>query len=100
MGEARRRYAAGDGFTRDLITDSDDPYAFSTNLRQDVEPILDGIHRDREHMRHGKNKVAARLPMVIVENLMVRGIWNDEDAMRRWLNSYEARPWRIWQGQV
>lgn len=100
MGEARRRYGAGSGFTRDLITDTDNPHQFSTNLRQDVEPILDGIHRDRENMRHGVNKVAARLPMVVVEDLMHRGIWDDEDAMRKWLNSSEAEPWRIWKGRI
>lgn len=100
MGEAVRRYAARDGFTRDLIVDASNPYRISTNIRQDVEPILDGIHRDRENMRHGVNKVAARIPMVIVENLISRGIWDDEDAMKKWLNSLEAIPWRIWKGQL
>lgn len=100
MGEAVRRYAARNGFTRDLITDSAHPYRVSTNVQQDVEPILEGIHRDRENMRHGMNKVAARVPMVIVENLITRGIWDDEDAMKKWLNSSEATPWRIWKGRV
>jgi hypothetical protein len=100
MGEAKRRYEAGLGFARELITDADNPHQFSTNLVQDVEPILDGIARDRDNMRHGVNKVAARLPMVIVEDLMNRGIWDDEDAMKKWLNSYDAAPWRIWKGRV
>ena len=67
---------------------------------QDIEPILDGIARDREIMPHGRDKLVARLPTFIVEELIHRGIYFDEDAFKRWLNGPEATPWRIWQGQV
>ena len=51
-------------------------------------------------MRHGTNKLAARLPLVIYEDLEQRGIIDDEDAFERWLNGPEATPFRIWQGQL
>jgi hypothetical protein len=49
-------------------------------------------------MPHGVNKLAARLPLFVYEDLLHRGIIGDEDAFKRWLNGPEAAPWRIWKG--
>lgn len=98
MGEQRRRYQARDGIEREVIFDSDFPDTFTVKTSQDIEPILDGIARDREIMRHGMNKLAARLPTFIYEDLVHRGIAGDDDAFRKWLNGPEATPWRIWKG--
>jgi len=100
MAERRKVYEARDDIRRTLLTDDDTPDQFHVKLEQDVEPILDGIHRDRETMRHGHNKVVARLPIFVVENLIHRGIYTDEDAFKKWLNGPEAAPWRIWKGSV
>ena len=100
MGEQKRRYSAENGVIRTSIVDDDKPDSITIRTSQDLEPILDGIARDREIMPHGMNKLAARLPMVIVENLIERGIYGDEDAFKRWLNGPEAAPWRIWRGQL
>lgn len=97
MGEASRRYSFRDGVAR-TVTSQDDKLIIG--VHQDVEPILEGIKRDREIMRHGVNKVTARLPVPLYEDLKRRGIADDEDAFRRWLNGPEAAPWRIWQGRV
>ncbi len=91
---------ARDGVARTSIVDDGAPNRLVVHTQQDLEPILDGIARDRETMRHGYNKLAARLPMVIVENLIERGIYGDEDRFRAWLNSSEATPWRIWKGRL
>lgn len=99
MGEARRRYQARDGVTRDAVFDPDYPGRFGILTRQDIEPVLDSIARDREIMaNNGPNKLAARLPLIVYEDLKHRGIIDDEDAFKRWLNSREAAPWRIWRG--
>ena len=100
MGEQKRRYQARDGVTRDLIYDTDRPFSLTVHTRQDVGPILDGIHRDRELPQRGTNRHVARLPMFVVEDLMHRGIYDDEDAFKKWLNGPEAAPWRIWRGAV
>lgn len=97
MGEQRRRYSARDGFVRKSIYDDG---KLHIAISQDVEPILDGIARDREIMRHGVNKLAARIPMFLYEDLKHRGIIDDEDAFKKWLNSPEADPWRIWKGRI
>ena len=100
MGEQKRRYQARDGVTRDLIYNPDEPGVLTVHTRQDLGPIIDGIARDREIMPHGVNKHVARLPMFIVEDLIHREIYDDQDAFKKWLNSNEAAPWRIWRGQV
>ena len=100
MAESRRRYMARDGFARTSIVDEEVPDRLVVKTSQDLEPILDGIARDRETMRHGTNKLAARLPMVIVEDLIHRGIYTDEDRFKAWLNGPEATPFRIWRGQL
>ena len=100
MGEHKRRYMVRDGVARTSIVDDEAPNRLVVQTSQDLEPILDGIARDREIMLHGVNKLAARLPMVIVENLIERGIYGDEDAFKAWLNGPEAAPWRIWKGRL
>ena len=99
MGEARRRYDARNGVERTLILD-DASSVFHVHHRQDVEPILDSIARDREIMPHGENKLAARIPTIIYEELQRKGITEDESLFKAWLNSSDAAPWRIWRGKL
>lgn len=68
----------------------------------DVEPVLDSIARDREIMRNDgdEGKLVGRLPAVVVVDLINRGIFHDPDAFDRWWNSFEAKPWHIWDGRV
>ena len=101
MSESRRLYSSGNGIVRTVITDDATPDVFHVRHSQDVEPILDSIHRDRELMPNtGYNKLAARIPTVIYEELQRRGITEDEDRFKAWLNSDEAAPWRIWKGSL
>jgi hypothetical protein len=100
MSERRRVYRDSDGIRRTMLWDDEDPNQVTVKTAQDIEPILDGIARDRETMRHGTNKLAARLPVFIYENLVARGIINDEDRFKAWLNGPEAAPWRVWRGRL
>lgn len=100
MGEARRVYQARDGVRKSIISDAI-AGTVTFHTEQDVEPILDSIARDREIMTNrGENKLAARLPRIVWEELKRTGIADDEDAFKRWLNGPEAAPWRVWQGQL
>lgn len=99
IGEAKRIYENRGGVRRTLIADDDRP-GFVTQTEQVLDEIIDGIARDREAVRHGTNKLAARLPLFVVEDLIHRGIFFDEDGFKKWLNGPEATPWRIWKGQI
>ena len=101
MGEARRRYSARAGVERTMIFDDSAPELFRVKHSQDVEPILDSIARDREIMPNtGENKLAARIPAIIYEELQRQGITEDESLFKAWLNSSDAAPWRIWKGRL
>ena len=99
MGEARRRYLFRDGVARETITNEDGDVFIKTSM--DVEPVLDSIARDRELMtQHGDNKLLGRLPMIVVEDLIRRGIYDDPERFDHWWNTIEANPWRIWKGRI
>lgn len=91
-------YQNRDGVRRTVIIDPDRPYSPIVHTEQDIEPILEGIARDRDNMRHGVNKVVARIPITIYER-SIHEDW-DEGDWKRWLNSTEAAPFRIWGGRV
>ena len=99
MGEAKRRYSSRAGVERTLILDEGSPQ-FVVQHSQVLDPILDGIARDRETMVHGVNKLAARIPTIIYEELQRKGITEDESLFKAWLNSPDAEPWRIWRGRL
>jgi hypothetical protein len=101
MGEAKRIYRARAGVVRATLHDNDRPGDVVIKTSMDVEPVLDSIARDREIMRNtGDMKLVGRLPLIIVEDLIRRGIYDDPDAFDRWWNSIEANPWRIWKGRI
>jgi hypothetical protein len=92
-------YERRDGIVRTLIYDNDNPDVFHVKTSQDLEDILAGIARDREIMRNtGPEKLVARVPVSIYER-SIHECWTDAD-WDRWLNSFEAKPFRIWSGSV
>lgn len=98
MTERRTTYANADGVRRTLITD-EDRLGFTVHTEQVLDEILDSVARDRETMSHnGVNKLLARIPIEVYER-SVHEQW-DEAAWARYLNSAEAAPFRIWQGNV
>lgn len=101
MVEQRQTYRDRDGVKRTLIWDDDAPDRVVVHTQEDLEPALDSIARDRAIMRNdGENKLAARLPVTVAEDLILRGIFYDEAKFKAWLNSPEAAPFRIWQGRL
>ena len=99
MTEQRYVYADANGVRRTMIVDDERPDRFVVHTEQDVEPILDGVARDREIMSHaGVNKLVARLPVELFERAVHQN-W-DESDWRRFLNGPEAAPFRVWRGRV
>ena len=88
------------GVRRTIHFERDNRDTFTVETEQDLEPVLDSVARDRELMAHtGPNKVVARLPMIFAERFLTPDGW-DEEALRAWLNSAEAEPFRVWRGRV
>jgi hypothetical protein len=99
MSERKFLYSHTGDIVRTIIADDDEP-KFHVHHAQDVEPVLDSIHRDREIMaQNGVNRHTHRIPAVIYEQLQLQGIADDPDLFKAWLNSSDADPWRIWWGK-
>lgn len=63
----------------------------------------------RENTVHGKatykgdsqfSHRVARIPLVLVEQLMRDGTWKDPDRMKAWLNKAENEPFRTTKGKL
>jgi hypothetical protein len=92
-------YEDRNGVRRTLIADDERPDRFVVKTSQDLEPILESVARDRELMANtGVNKLAARIPVAIYERA-IHEEWSEDD-WKRWLNSSEAEPFRIWKGKL
>ena len=99
MTERSRVYHNAHGVRRTLIADDERPDRFVVRTQQDVEPVLASVERDRAIMAHdGVNKLLARIPVSIFER-SVHEQWDDGD-WKKWLNSSEAAPFRVWPGRV
>lgn len=92
-------YEDRNGVRRTLIADDERPDQFTVKTEQDIEPLLESVARDRELMANtGVNKLAARIPVAIYER-SIHEEWSEE-TWKRWLNSAEAEPFRIWKGRL
>jgi hypothetical protein len=88
-----------DGIRRTLMTDSDDPTRFHVITEQNIDEVLASIQRDAEnHRERSTNKLLARIPITVYETAVHEG-W-DEGDWKRYLNSSEAAPFRIWKGSI
>jgi hypothetical protein len=99
MTERRIVYQDRDGVRRTSIVDDERPDELVVHTEQVLDEILDSVERDRAIMKmNGENKLLARIPIPIYERAVHEG-W-DEGDWAKWLNSYEAAPFRIWRGNV
>jgi hypothetical protein len=91
--------------TTALVTDGNTTYHREA---QDVEPVLQHVQYLRETGQTGSSEMrhAAKIPWVVSENWRkARGISFHEMMANpvhaaAFLNSEEARPYRIWSGKV
>lgn len=72
----------------------------------DEEAGLRQAHESRKESRgtgnwqgDGYHKVGW-IPPSVMERMMLDGTWGDENAVRKWINSAEAAPYRYRHGKV
>jgi hypothetical protein len=76
---------------------------------QDTAPILESNKFERNEFdtkfnsgqkyNRGFTKVAS-IPNIVIDKLMREGIWNDKDAMKKWLNDPDNKAFRTGGGWV
>lgn len=92
------------GITR-WFKPSDDGESFEIHTVQNVTDIVEDAHeqykgKDERSRWSGDLHHVAHIPAVIVQDLRRRGIWDDEKALRRWLNDPDNRCFRTRPGRV
>jgi len=92
-------YRNSDGVKRTFYVDPDKPYSPLVHTEQNVEELVASVKRDREVMKNnGDSKVVARVPLTVWEEAHHEQ-WDDK-KWSKYLNSSEARDYRIWEGKV
>lgn len=89
-------YDPVNGVRQRLVIDNDG--GFHIESTQDDSHIRQYAHESRgdysRNERLGDNVKVGSLPMLVLYDLIKRGIWQDPDRRRKWWNSIEAAPYR------
>lgn len=97
--ESKVVYRNSDGVRRTSIVDTENPWVLKVLTEVNMDPVLEGIKRDRElQPQRSVNKVVARVPMTVMEQ-SIHEQW-DEAKWKQWLNDPDNAAFRVWQGRV
>ena len=79
----------------------------SSQNNQIIQDIVDINNKDKFNTRHDNYKGdsqfshrVARIPLILVEQMMREGIWGNQERMKEWLNDPENAPFRTTKGKV
>ncbi len=93
----------------EFIVDERSPHDLQITHRvtQDIEPTLKLAATLRDHQnldpfanRQTGWKRVAEIPRVLYDQLAQQGITRDKKKFRAWLNDYQNRPFRVWEGRL
>lgn len=93
------------GVLKTIHTDSHSNSMFEVTT-EDLDPLI----RQADRMRHARGTktqdfeegmvVAGYIPIHVAERMMREGSFNDEAALKRWLNDPQNECFRVWKGTV
>jgi len=79
----------------------------STQDDTELKQIVDENEKLKFATRHNTYKGdsqfshrVARIPLIVVEQMMRDGVWNNQERMREWLNNPENAAFRTTKGKV
>ena len=89
-------------FESKLVTqDLDDDGVYHIETKQDVTNVINNVKMLSETTTPGKDlRHVAEIPMVVAEQAMREGWFNDKAKMKAWLNNSDNSIFRIWKGKV
>lgn len=89
----------GGAIKRTLLTDWEQPEKVVIHTEVDL-PDLEVNNRALAELQLSTDptKLVARVPMTVYERSVLEG-W-DESDWKKWLNSADAKPFRVWNGRL
>jgi len=98
---ARYGYASawGDAYSRTLLTDWEQPNKVVVETQLSL-PFLEENNRALAEGQSARNPttLVARVPMTVYET-SIHEKWDDDD-WKKYLNSADAMPFRVWKGNL
>lgn len=86
---------------KSLYVDDNDPGRSVEVTEQRLDDLIEAVKVTREtHVQDPDMKLAAVIPMAVAEQMMRDGSWNDEAALKRWLNDPANDCFRVWRGKL
>lgn len=84
-----------------LHGDAHEPDRMVEVTHEDLDPLIATVSRLRETRKDPDGmKLAALIPVHVVEAMMRDGSWNDEAALKRWMNDPQNECFRVWKGNL
>lgn len=92
-------YAQDGNVTRSAYDEPDG--TFHLYVEQDLEDAIEENKALAENQT-GKEmfRLAARVPVPVVEKAMIEGWFHDDDAWKKWMNDGDNRDFRVWGGRI
>ena len=99
--------ARGDVVTEVAYESEGNDMLLHSTQSQNIKPTLDLVKHLQENQQYDSFatkssdwKRVAEIPIVLYNDLVRRGITKDRKKFRAWLNDYQNRPFRVWNGRV
>jgi hypothetical protein len=100
----RNIYDATGSIVRQVqYNDPDDiSHGFKVRTSQDVSGVLRQVREARggAHQQHKDMRLAAKVPMAVIEEAMRIGAFNDRNYWKKWLSDPANRAFRVWEGKI
>lgn len=92
-------YQQNGGLKRMVESHSDGSFTLATE--QDLEDVI-AENKMLAENQTGKEtyRLAARVPVDVVERAMREGWLHDDDKWRKWMNDADNRDHRVWAGRI
>jgi len=96
----RMLHSAWGGVIRSLSTTPGDDQLV-VHDEQEAGAILRANSRDADVDQSGRTfRLAARVPMTVINQAIAEGWLDDRERWKRWLNDPDNRKFRVWGGRV
>jgi thioesterase domain-containing protein len=84
------------------VHDTHDKHSgFTTRAEQECEGLIQAAADERDNLNlKAEFRPIAKIPMVVIEQAMREGWFNDKAKWKQWINDRDNYRFRIWEGRI